>query len=461
MKRERAVRKLGSTDAFLLRLESPKIHMHTGSLLILRPPDSAPADYIEQMFQLVCGLPFGESVPFCYRLRKAQRWWSPAWERVQEVETSYHLRRESLPTPGGVRELTALVGRLHSQPLDLFRPLWTCHLIDSLAEGRFAFYLKMHHALADGGTVVKLISALLSESPEPFSLDKALASRYAAAQSGPPPRATPRAGGKLAVMGQLGKAVASAITSDRRRGPEVARAYRGPASLFGRAIGPDRAYVIQSLSISGLRALGKKTDATINDLVLAICAGALRRYMLRHGLLPERALVTSVPVALERDEAHALEGNEVSGVLMALPTHLEDVGARLAFTRTSMRRAKEHVLAMAKPAIKLHGNLQLLPFAITQMMGVGARIPPLSNVVISNVPGPRNTLYYNGAEVEHMYPASVIFDGQALNITVRGYADTLNFGIVGCPVALPRLYTLADDVADAAEELAKVSAGAA
>jgi WS/DGAT/MGAT family acyltransferase len=454
MKPGQGVKKLGSTDAFLLRLESSNIHMHTGSLLTLRLPDAAPGDYIEQLFQLISNLPFAESPPFCYRLHKAQRWWAPAWECVRKVDASYHVRSETLPAPGGVSELTSLVGRLHSQPLDISRPLWTCHLINGLADRRFAFYLKMHHALADGGTVVNMVSALLSESPEPFSLDKALARRYAAARPTSPREKSP-ATGRLAVMGQVGKAIATAIdTGWRKHDPEVAMAYRGPPSIFARPVGPGRAYAIQSLSLSGLRALGKKTGSTINDLVLAICAGALRRYMLRQGLLPDRALVTSVPVALERDEAHALEGNEVSGVLMALPTHLEDVRARLAFTRSAMRKAKEHVLAMPKQAIQMYANLQMLPFAATQIMGVGARIPPLSNLVISNVPGPRKTLYYHGAKVEHMYPASVIFDGQALNITVRGYADTLNFGIVGCPLALPQLHTLADDVAGAAEELA-------
>lgn len=454
MKPGQKVKKLGSTDAFLLRLESSNIHMHTGSLLTLRLPDDAPGDYIAQLFQLISKLPFGESPPFCYRLHKARRWWAPAWERVGEVDASYHVRGESLPAPGGVMELTSLVARLHSQPMDISRPLWSCHLIDGLADRRFAIYLKMHHALADGGTVVKMISALLSESPEPFSLDDALARRYTAARPAPSREISP-ATGRIAVMWQVGKTIASAINSGwRRHDPEVALAYRGPPSLFARPIGPGRAYAIQSLSLSGLRALGKKTDSTINDLVLAICAGAVRRYMMRQDMLPDQALVTSVPVALERDEAHALEGNEVSGVLIALPTHLEDARARLAFTRSAMRKAKEQVLAMPKSAIQLYANLQMLPFAATQMMGIGARIPPLSNLVISNVPGPRKILYYHGAEVEHMYPASVIFDGQALNITVRGYADTLNFGIVGCPLALPQLDTLADDVAAAAEELA-------
>jgi diacylglycerol O-acyltransferase len=253
----------------------------------------------------------------------------------------------------------------------------------------------------------------------------------------------------------VGKAITAAINSNwRQSDPEVASAYRGPPSIFARPIGPGRAYAIQSLSLSRLRALGKETNSTINDLILAICAGALRRYLLRQGLLPDRALVTSVPVALEREEEHALEGNQVSGVLIALPTHLEDVRARLAFTKSTMRKAKEQVLAMPKQAIQLYANLQMLPFASTQMLGVGAHIPPLSNLVISNVPGPRKILYYHGAQVEHMYPASVIFDGQALNITVRGYADTLNFGIVACPLALPQLQTLADDVASAAEEVA-------
>jgi diacylglycerol O-acyltransferase / wax synthase len=453
MKSAQALRKLGSTDAFLLRLESPDTHMHTGSLLTLKLPHSAPADYMQQLFQLVCSLPHTESPPFCYRLHRGRRWRSPAWERVQSIKLDYHVRRESLPAPGGDSELATLVGRIHSQALDLSRPLWRCYLIEGLAADRFAIYLKMHHALADGGTVVRMISSLLSESPGPFSLDEALARRYAEARAPLPGSGAPTVG-KLQVLSQVSRAFAhSARSAWRRDDPELAVPYGGPPSMFGRPIGPDRSYAIQSLSLATLRELGKKTGSTINDLVLVICAGALRSYMLRQDSLPSRAMVTSVPVALQREQENALEGNEVSGVLMALPTHLADVRERLAFTRSAMRKAKEQVLAMPKAAILLYTNLQLLPFMSTQVMGVGARIPPLSNLVISNVPGPRKALYYHGAAVEHMYPASVIFPGQALNITVRGYGDTLNFGIVACPNAVPALHTLAGDVSQAALEL--------
>ncbi len=446
---------LNAMDAYLVRLESPITHMHTASLLTLRRPESAGPEYVQVLFQLLLSLPFGATPPFCYRLYRGRRWRKPRWEVLDEVDIRYHLRSERLPAPGGRDELTALIGRLHSIPLDIEHPLWQCYLIDGLADGRFAIYLKMHHALADGGTVVRLITSFLSEEPVPFTLELAHERRkHVFGASAPPAVPTASGPGKFAAL-RMAASILTAQYKAAKRGddPEIVAPYVTPSTPFDCPLGPDRNYALQSISLSRLRELHDRAGATINDLVLASCAAALRRYLLDIHALPDRPLVTSVAVALEREEGHTDEGNEIAGVYMALPTHLEDDRARLAFVHSSMAKAKKMLLSQPKAAIQMYLQLTSLPFALSQMSGLGTLAPPYSNVTISNVPGPRETLYFHGALVEHMYPCSVIFNRQALNITVRGCTDYLNIGLVACSKAVPDLQRLADYIVEALEAM--------
>lgn len=446
---------LNAMDAYLIRLESPVTHMHTASLLTLRRPEGAGPGYVQELFQLLLSLPFAATSPFCYRLYRGRRWRKPSWEVLDEIDIAYHLRLEVLPAPGGRDELTALIGQLHSIPLDISQPLWQCCLIDGLADGRFAIYLKMHHALADGGTVVRLITSFLSEEPVPFSLELAQERRKQVfGASAPPAVPTDSGPGKFAALRMAASVLAAQYKAAMRRDDlEIVAPYATPATPFDCPLGPDRNYALQSISLSRLRELHDRAGATINDLVLASCAAALRRYLLEIDALPDRPLVTSVAVALEREEGHTEEGNEIAGVYMALPTHLEDDGERLAFVHSSMAKAKKMLLSQPKAAIQMYLQLTSLPFATTQMIGLGTLVRPYSNVTISNVPGPRETLYFHGALVEHMYPASVIFNRQALNITVRGCTDYLNIGVVACSKAVPDLQQLTDYIVEAVGDI--------
>jgi diacylglycerol O-acyltransferase / wax synthase len=442
---------LSPMDAYLVRLETPNTHMHTASLLVLRRPDRATPDFVRELYEQLVALPFAQTPPFFYRLYRGRRWRKPAWEVVDDLDMAYHLRFSSLAAPGNREDLTALVQQLHSEPLDFSRPLWQCHMIDGLADNCFAFYLKMHHALADGGTVVRLISTFLSEQPEPFSLQ--LAQQRHKAVFGAPAAAT-------ASKTEIGKGKAMKLAFSTlvkqlrtRDDPEIVTPYVAPATPFDCPLGPDRTYALQSIGLGRLSALRKKSGATVNDLVLAACADALRRYLLEVDALPARPLVVSVAVALEREEGSIGQGNEVAGVYIALPTHLADGRERIAFVHSSMNKAKEAVLGMPKAAIEAYMRLTSIPFATSQMLGLGTLFPPYSNVTISNVPGPREKLYFHGARVEHMYPASVIFNRQALNITVRGCTDDLNIGVVACSRAVPDLQRLTDYIVDAVAHL--------
>jgi WS/DGAT/MGAT family acyltransferase len=445
---------LSPMDAYLVRLETPNTHMHTASLLVLRRPGNAGPDFVRKLYEQLTVLPFGQTPPFFYRLYRDRRWRKPAWEVVDELDMAYHLRFSSLPSPGDRKALTGLVQQLHSAPLDFSLPLWQCHMIDGLADDCFAFYLKMHHALADGGTVVRLISTFLSEQPEPFSLQ--LAEQRHKAVFG---TAAPTAVTKTEIS--TGKAMRMAFstllrqlrTTLRHDDPEIVTPYVAPTTPFDCPLGPDRSYALQSIKLDRLGALRKASGATVNDLVLAACAAALRRYLLEVGALPRRPLVASVAVALEREEGHIGEGNEVAGVYIALPTHLEHGRERIAFVHSSMNKAKAAVLTMPKAAIEAYLRLTSIPFAVSQMVGLGSLFPPYSNVTISNVPGPREKLYFHGARVEHMYPASVIFNRQALNITVRGCTDDLNIGVVACRKAVPDLQRLTDYIVEAVDHL--------
>jgi WS/DGAT/MGAT family acyltransferase len=445
---------LSPMDAYLVRLETPNTHMHTASLLVLRRPDNAEPDFVRKLHEQLVALPFAQTPPFFYRLYRGRRWRKPAWEIVDELDVDYHLRFSSLPSPGHRKELTGLVEQLHSTPLDFSRPLWQCHIIDGLADDCFAFYLKMHHALADGGTVVRLITTFLSEKPEPFSLELAQ-QRHKAVFGAAAPTALTKTniGAGKAMKMAFATLLSQLRTTLRHDDPEIVTPYVAPTTPFDCPLGPDRAFALQSIRLGRLSALRRVSGATVNDLVLAACADALRRYLLEVDALPRRPLVVSVAVALEREEGHIGEGNEVAGVYIALPTHLAEARERIAFVHSSMNKAKAAILTMPKAAIEAYLRLTSIPFAISQMVGLGTLFPPYSNVTISNVPGPREKLYFHGARVEHMYPASVIFNRQALNITVRGCTDDLNIGVVACSRAVPDLQRLTDYIVEAVDHL--------
>jgi len=444
---------LHRVDKYLLRVDCRETPMHTASLNVYRLPPGAPCDFMRRLLQDLQGQPV-TAAPFNYRLTTQRR--SRVWEVLDPgaVDLGYHVRHSAVPQPGTNEQLAALIARLHSNPLDYSRPLWEFHLIEGLASGRFASYLKMHHALADGGAVIKLITGVMStdphdkSSPPPWATAAPLrdaAPTPAAARHGRDTHATARA----TLLGTLWR-TAKAYYAHSDRG--LIAPYSAPRSIINGPVGKARRYAICGFDLQRIKALGGAAGCTVNDVLLTMAAGALRRYLLDHDALPARSLHAMVPVALPREPGDTL-GNDVAGIYVALGTEIADVKARLAVIQESAAKGKEVLLAMRTENIRRFINIIGTQLAYDQMHAIGNPPHLMYNLLVSNVPGPRETLYFHGAQVEALYPCSVLFQGYPLNITARGYGNRINVGIVGACGSLPDFERIAPCLEEALTEL--------
>jgi diacylglycerol O-acyltransferase / wax synthase len=458
--------RLGVLDTLFLYGERPDTMMHVASLMPFQPPDDAPASYLGDIIEEARRDPAVQP-PWNRKLRHSRLVASPlqSWVVDEDFDIDYHLRRSALASPGDERELGVLVSRLHSNPIDLTRPPWEMHLIEGLEGGRFAIYTKMHHSLVDGYTGVRLMARSLSTDPDErgkplfFSIPPRARAR----------RATPEDdGGALADLGTLARAVAgqagSAVTLTKRivgpvlrrgRHPDLVDLPQAPRSILHRRIGRNRRFATQQYELAHLKRLGGPYGATINDVVLAIVGGGLRRFLSELGELPDAPLVAFLPVNV-RPKGDEGGGNAVGAILATLASDVEDPVERLRRIRASTRSAKAQLEGMTQEAILAYSAYLLAPGGLQALGALAGIHPPLPiafNVCVSNVPGPREPLYLRGSRMEAYYPASIPIHGMALNVTVLSYAGTLNVGFIGDRDALPHLQRLAVHTGDALAEM--------
>lgn len=446
-------KKLPLLDAGWLMMETRETPMHVGGLNIYAMPDNAPDDYIEKLFQQLLDVT-AFSRPFNQKVRsRVPGGLDAAWISDENFDISYHVRHSALPKPGRVRELLALVSRLHAQVLDRRRPLWEWYLIEGLEGSRFAIYSKMSHAMIDGIGSVRLMQSRMASSPDeklipPWSAewDKLLPTPDVATK---PPRFNPLTPLANAARGsyQLGQMMLLP------RAGNAKSIYQAPKSLFNTRVSGARRFVAQSWSFSRIKAAGKQHSGTVNDVFLAMCSGALRQYLLSQNVLPTKPLVAQVPVAMRTADAADGGGNAITAVTVSLGTHIADPLKRLAVIQDSMQAAKTRLGGMQKGDIDAFTTLTNLPLSLGQVSGISGRVNPLFNITISNVPGPRETLYLNGAELLANYPISLVWHGYAMNITVLSYRDSLEFGIIACRETVPQVQRLLDYLETALVEL--------
>ena len=450
---------MSPADAVFLLAESREHPMHVAGLQIFRKPPDAGEDYVNDLYDKL--LTFDELRPL---MRKrphdpvstvGQTWWA----EDHEIDLEYHVRLSALPRPGRVRELLALVSRLHGYLLDRHRPLWEFHLIDGLEGGRFATYVKIHHALADGVSAVRLMTGALPEDAETtvpplWAADPARErARPARPSSGWGPRRA--VGAAAGAVGELAGSVPSLLRLGQAavRGRTTSPSFLAPRTMFNVPITGARRVAAQAWPIARLRAAGKPAGATLNDVVLAMCAGALRRYLIAQDELPDRALVAGVPVSLRSRTASGDQGNAVGIALCGLATDLPDPGERLREITRSMREAKQVLSEQTPLGIQVASAALLVPTLLATLPGGAGLAPPAFNLIISNVPGPREPRYWNGALMEGTYPISIPYDGMALNITVFSYAGDIEFGLIGCRRSVPHLQHLLRCLEDSLAEL--------
>jgi len=466
------MKSLSGLDSAFLHLETPETPMHVGSLHLVRVPARQRAAYIERVRSHVAGrlhlVPVFTrriaSLPFDVA--------SPVWVEDREVDLRRHIRRVSLSKPGTMAQLEALVAKLHAQPLDRERPLWMFHLIEGLASGEVAWYVKIHHAALDGAAGVKLAEALLDDSPRgrkiPAPRARVLdatpgmgdllqvAIAKSVAEYGKFLRAMPDAA-RLVTGGLAALSSLAAPAGGRRRGLPI-----GPATPFNVPIGAARAFATASIPLASVKRIAGRHGAKVNDVVLAMVSGAVRRYFLAKRNLPSQPLVAAMPVSL-RAEGDSIYSTRATMVLANLATHIDDPRERLEAIRASAGNAKaitlraKAIIPMDLPAIGAPWVLAGIARAYGCAQGVKA-FPPLANLVVSNVPGPQAPLYLAGARMLSWWPVSIVEHGLGLNVTVESYCGSLDFGLVAAKAAMPDVRKLAGALYDAHEELKKIRA---
>ena len=451
-------RRVPPQDAMFLWTETPETMMHVASLMPFTPPEDAGPTYLrdvlEEARQQRIAAPWNMKLTHPFLLRHPRQ----AWVEDENFDFDFHVRRSALASPGDERELGMLVSRLHSHQLDFTRPPWELHVIEGLAGGRFALYTKVHHALVDGYSAVKMLGRALSEDPaEPgsffFSLDppkrskptkesaslvKSVAGTVTGVASGAVDAVTAAAG--------VAKAVTKLELSRGEEHKNLKGGWSAPDSILNQRISRSRRFATQQFETDRFTAIAKKTGATLNDVVMTVCGGGLRTYLEEVEALPDKALVAFVPVNIREEGDAGGGGNKVAVLMASMGTDVADPAERLETVVDSTSRAKKQMAGMGQlPALAYSGYL-LAPGAaqtLSAIAGVKNPLPTTFNLVLSNVPGPKKTLYFHGARLEAVYPVSIPAHGMALNITLETYADTMNFGFIGDREAVPHLQRLA------------------
>jgi len=447
---------ISPVDASFLYLESRATPMHVSVLQTFALPVDAPEDFLRRLVQhyrdargLVAPWNLKLASPLLGR-------WLPAWQTDTQVDLDYHVRFCALPRPGGERELGEQVSLLHAQPLDSGRPMWECTLIEGLEGNRFALFMKMHHALIDGVSAARLMGRVFSADPQARDLPPPWATQPPARQAGPAAvRPPPR--GLLPTLARVGQALAGMSLESARAGADLAGPYACPDSALNARITAARRVATQQYDLTRLKALARAADCTLNDLVLYLCGSALRRFLDEADALPARSLTAGMPVSVRAADDQGA-GNAISFMFARLGTDVADPLQRLAAIRASASRAKAHLQALPRAAQAPYVLLLMAPATLQQGFGLGGRTPPNHNITISNVPGPQQPLYLNGARMESMYPLGMPAHGLALNITCLSYAGTFNIGLISCRDALPHMQRIAVYMGEALEELEQLVA---
>ena len=482
------MQQLSGLDSSFLAMETPGVYGHVGSVCVVDPKSRPEPLDLHTLTEFVASrLPL---VPvFRQRLLEVPLGLDhPYWIDDPEFDIEFHIREIALPEPGSGAQLEEQVARLHARRLDRARPLWEMYLIHGLHDGRAAIYSKVHHAAIDGVSGNDLLTAILDTSaegrvlpePEPWDPEdppsaSELVVRTATALAGHPVRSARLVSG-------LARSAPALIATTVARVPQLNNVpllgrfsrvgddgvlaqpgLRAPETPFNAPISAHRRWAFADLSLTEVKRIKNVAGVTVNDVVMAVCAGALRRWLLDHDALPDEPLVAAVPISVRSEEQRGQHGNQVAVMFAGLPTQVADPLARLDAVHEEMRAAKEQF--GATPAGLLADASQFAaPVLANQAWRLVARLRLLErlnpwNLFISNVPGPSVPLYFAGALLIAYYPVSALPEGQGLNITVMSYRDQLHVGLVSDRYLVPDLDNLAVHLHDELKALSAVVPG--
>lgn len=400
----------------------------------------------------------------------------PYWITDPDFDLDFHLRRARVPPPGNDEQLAELVAQIHARPLDRNHPLWEMYVIDGRSDGSVAVLTKMHHAAIDGIAGGEILATLLDADPaatprrgrrvvaedEPTTPQMlARGMRGLVRRPRQAVEAIRHSAGSRPYLGHVARMVLPEAVRQRRADLMATPHAQAPATPFNHFVSADRTVATGSLPLAVVKQIKDAHEVTVNDVVMAICAGGLRRYLAARSALPDEPLQALVPVSVRSEDEAGTMGNRVTAMVALVPTHLDDPVARLAESAADMNTAKAHDLL---PAELLADYSQVaMPTLVSGAARLLARLHwaerlrfPV-NLVISNIPGPQRCLYLAGAPVRHVYPLSTIADGCALNITVHSYDGKVEIGIVACASAVPSAGALLDDLRAEYRELVELS----
>lgn len=449
-------------DAAWLLAESRRTPMHVGMLATFSMPVGADECYLEDMVNSWRDV-HTFAAPFNYILSGPGL---PRWKEISDdkIDVDYHFRHSAVPSPGGERELGVLVSRLHSQRLDRRYPLWECHVIEGVEKGRWSLYMKVHHSQIDGVGGLQLARRMFTVDPG----SRDMLPPWAIGTSGPdqsgverPPRNALATGERgidpvaeaksaVSVVKSLTKTYSESLTGFVGSGRAVP--FRAPNSVLNGRINAPRRFATQRYDIDRMKAVAEAAGGSLNDVFLAICGGALRRYLSELDSLPKRTLTANVPVSV-RPEGGIKVGNALTFLYAGLGTDIDDPVERVEAIRASTMLAKQRLPHASGTMMDVYTSVLMGPFLAPAVLGIGGYGPPDANLVISNVPGLRETRYFNGSKLEAYYPMSLLFHGQALNITGISNVAMFCIGYTGCRDTVPHLQRMAVYSGEALEEL--------
>jgi diacylglycerol O-acyltransferase len=458
------MRQLSTLDAQFLAVESARVYGHVAFLGIY-DPSTAPGGRLDM--DVVTNL-LRERLhllpPLRWRLVEVPLGLDlPYWAEDPDFDLDFHVRETALPAPGDDRQLAETVARVFGRPLDRGRPLWELYVIHGLPDGRVALLTKIHHSVVDGISGNEIMATLLDPEPtgrvvpppaedgaataiprdgamlvrglrglprQPLRALRSLPTTIAGFTDLPGANALPG----VPALSHMYARARRMLGSDEGSGVLEVTTARPPRTVFNGPISAHRRFAFGSLSLDSVRAIRREFGTTVNDVVVSICAGAVRDWLIERDALPEDPLVAMIPMSVRKRDERGTWGNRISMMIVPIPTDEPDPRRRLQRTHELLRSAKERHSAL--PASLLTDATAFIPPAVAALaarntVDILSRTRPPLNLVISNVPGPRTSLYCAGAELQANFPVSVIVDGVGLNITVVSYKDRVDFGIVG------------------------------
>jgi WS/DGAT/MGAT family acyltransferase len=461
------MQRLTGLDAAFLALETPSTHMHVMATMVLDPSDTPGGFTVDTMRRLIADRlprlePFRRRVvdiPFGVH--------HPVWIEDPDFDLDYHVRRAALPAPGGMNELAELTAEIAGRQLDRRRPLWELWVVEGLEHGHVAIIAKMHHAAIDGVLGVDLMTEIFDLEPNPQPKPR---------EELPKPERLPSdaellVGAMTSIARQplrmvraarnLARSATRVVQRIRAQPVNAGVPLTAPPTPLNGVLTPHRRVTFASVPLADIKDVKSAFGVTVNDVVLAVCAGALRRFLDARGNVPDKPLLAAIPASVRGRDERGVMGNRVSAMFATLATQLDDPVDRLFAARDVMSGAKQvhediggntlHEWAEVAAPVMFSRGMRLYERLVQ------GRHPPIVNLIVSNVPGPSFPLYCAGARLVSLFPLGPVLAGTGLNITVLSYLDDVGFGLIGCREIVPNIDEIAAAVPDALAELVKAA----